>query len=188
MSGKPFSDPELNNAVVAKLAGLDRQRLLETIDSLQSTVINQAVQISELQVENIEREISVQSLGISLEEALAKLSKVQNTHVSFKEIAEFVTGAINDGSLPIPKNNDRNVPLWISCDPDKIRFGVGIGFRVPVDFLFGDRTGHNIIFCLSISPDDRFKEVHYPDFHMGYTKPSSAKRVRKPKPAEKKAD
>lgn len=183
-------EPELKDAVVARLAGLDRDRLLDMIERLQETVINQAVQLSELQAENAKQAIELNGLGISLEEALTRLSKVKDTYISRDQIAEFVINSINDGRVPIPKNIDRNVPLSISCDPDKIRFGVGSGFRVPVDFLFGDRSGHNIIFCLSISPDDRIKEVYYPDFHMGYTNPSTAKRVRKPKAkptAEKKA-
>lgn len=188
---KTMSDSalEIKNAVITRLAKLDSDQLLETVERLQATVLSQAVQLSELQAENVEQVLKIQSLEISLEEAMSQLSEVHDTHVSFKKIADFVINSINDGSLPIPKNIDKNLPLSIRCDPEKISFDFD-GFRVRVEFVSGGCSQHNVVFRLPISPDDRFKEVYYPDFHFGYTKPTPAKRVNKPKekPAEKKAD
>ncbi len=168
----------LKDVVVEKLAELDHDLHLVTIQRLQQTVLSQAVQLSELQTENNRQAHELDGLEISLEEALAQLSKVQDTHISREDIAKFVLGSIKGGELPLPEHFAGEKNISFLCQGEDVCFSEIDGISCSV---LATNTSHDpLIYRFGIIPDGPI-EMGYPHFHFGYTKPTPVKRVRKPK-------
>jgi hypothetical protein len=178
-------NPDLKKAVVSRLAGLDRDRLLSLVESLQMTVLGQAVQLSELQTKNAKQIHEINGFEISLEETLALLSRINETHISRVDIAKFVLRSIHTGELPIPEYIAREKDISFVCQGEDVDFDEVGGVSCSV---LATNTGYDpLIYRLAIIPDSP-TDIDYPHFHFGYTKPTPVKRVRKPKakPAEGK--
>ena len=196
MPDKLDINPELKKAVVARLAGLDRDHLMAMLQMLQETVLGQAVQLYELQAENAKQVSELNVLKISLEESLAQLSRVKDTVISREKIAAFVKDQIQSGKIQLPSNVPKNGNMvgTIECESRDIDFHPKFGiFVTPIVSIVGVGS-FSLKLLMPLIPDvttDGYKK-DWPGFTpYSWERPTLAKRVRKPKakPAsEKKAD